>query len=77
MLTDAAMPVMGGAELAREIAAHHAGLPVLLMSGYAELGAEAHAGAIKLPEGVTAFLEKPYRVDHFLTVVERTMRGGR
>jgi len=76
VLTDAAMPVMGGAELAREIAAHHAGLPVLLMSGYAELGAEAHAGTIQLPEGVTAFLEKPYRVDHFLNVVERTMRGA-
>ena len=76
VLTDAAMPVMGGAELAREIAAHHAGLPVLLMSGYAELGVEAHAGTIQLPEGVTAFLEKPYRVDHFLNVVERTMRGA-
>jgi FixJ family two-component response regulator len=30
---------------------------------------------MQLPEGVTAFLEKPYRVDHFLVVVERTMRG--
>ena len=76
VLTDAAMPVMGGAELAREVAARYPGLPVLLMSGYAELGASAAAGgAVQLPEGVTAFLEKPYRVDHFLEVVERTMRG--
>jgi hypothetical protein len=46
------------------------------MSGYAELGVTPAAGGrMQLPEGVTAFLEKPYRVDHFLVVVERTMRG--
>lgn len=76
VLTDAAMPVMGGAELAREVASRYPGLPVLLMSGYTELGADPQAGVgVQLPEGVTAFLEKPYRVDDFLAVVDRTMRG--
>lgn len=74
LLTDAVMPVMGGAELARTVASRYPGLPVLLMSGYAELGDDRTASPGELPAGVTAFLEKPYQIDQLLAAVERAMR---
>jgi len=66
VLTDAAMPDLGGRELAAAVAELRPGLPVVLMSGYAELsGAGAGAG---LP-GVTGFIEKPFTMQHLLEVV--------
>jgi hypothetical protein len=35
IVSDVAMPVMGGSELSREAATRHPGVPVLLLSGYA------------------------------------------
>jgi CheY-like chemotaxis protein len=59
VLTDLAMPEMGGVELIERLRLRNPALRVVFMSGYAERNV-ANDGA--LPPG-TAFLEKPFAVD--------------
>jgi CheY-like chemotaxis protein len=65
LLTDLAMPDMGGRELARHVQARWPGLPVLYMSGYSE---EMILSQGKLdPPG--AFLPKPFSIEELLLKV--------
>ncbi len=75
LLTDAAMPELSGVELAREASGLRPDLPVVLMSGYAELsGASVHAGgAVAGTAAPMAFIEKPFAMDRLLAVVARTL----
>ncbi|HET6798306.1 MAG TPA: PAS domain S-box protein [Gemmatimonadales bacterium] len=59
VLTDLAMPEMGGAELVERLRVRNPNLRVVFMSGYAERSV-ANNGA--MPPG-TAFIEKPFTVD--------------
>ena len=59
VLTDLAMPEMGGHELVAQLRAQNPALRVVFMSGYAETTI-ANNGA--MPEG-TGFVEKPFTVD--------------
>lgn len=59
LITDAVMPNISGAELARRIRVSHPGMKVLFISGYADESAERREAA---PEGA-AFLQKPFSVD--------------
>jgi PAS domain S-box-containing protein len=69
VITDFAMPEMTGAQLAEAAQAGWPGLPVLLVSGYAEL-----------PEGTGQDfprLAKPFRQDQLLPAVERAVAARR
>jgi len=71
VLTDAAMPGMSGWELATRLTALRPDLPVVLMSGYAELcgSTEQTAGRIR------AFLEKPFSARRLLESVADALQG--
>jgi two-component system cell cycle sensor histidine kinase/response regulator CckA len=77
LLTDAAMPELSGVELAREAAALRPGLPVLLMSGYAELSgvALAPSGAVEGVTGLVGFVEKPFAMERLVATVGRALAG--
>jgi CheY-like chemotaxis protein len=71
LLTDYAMPVMNGAELAAAACALRPGLAVLLATGYAcgdALEAERAAGAV---------VEKPFRIAELATVIQRALETAR
>ncbi|MBV9077669.1 MAG: response regulator [Methylobacteriaceae bacterium] len=63
VITDHAMPVMTGMELARRIRQAHPDLPIVLATGYAEL-AELGDDDLRLPR-----LSKPYRQEHLAAVI--------
>ncbi len=71
VLTDAAMPELGGVEVAREAMALRPELPVLLMSGYAELsGASVNgSGAVVGVPGCVGFIQKPFTTERLLAAV--------
>ncbi len=60
VVTDHLMPGITGVELARKLRASHPGLPVMLLSGYAELDSFGS----ELP-----YLGKPYRADDLIAKV--------
>lgn len=62
VLTDIKMPGMDGLELAGKIHESHLDLPVLIMTGYAEV--EVAVGALK--RGAFDFIIKPLNHDHLL-----------
>ncbi len=67
VLTDWVMPGLGGEPFLRELAAHHPGLPVVVMSGYPK--GEVPGG---LARQVAARLEKPVR----LAALAQALRGA-
>jgi len=68
VLTDHAMPVMSGTELARRIRARYPGLPIILVSGYAEL---PNGEEPDLPR-----LSKPYQQDALAAAIARVLSPG-
>ena len=70
VLTDSAMPGMRGEDLAAEIAHVQPGLPVILMSGYADPGGPATST-------VAAFIQKPFTMPVLLAEVRRAIAGDR
>jgi CheY-like chemotaxis protein len=72
MVTDMTMPEITGADLAREVLALRADLPVILCTGFnAQIG-EDHA----LTLGIRKFLYKPVRRDDLALAVQRGPAGG-
>jgi signal transduction histidine kinase len=68
LVTDYAMPGMSGSDLAEAVRHHIPGLPVLIMTGYAERPRET--------DGV-AYLQKPFQVEDLATELARiTARAG-
>jgi CheY-like chemotaxis protein len=53
VITDQAMPVMTGSQLAREIRARHPGLPIALATAYAELSSDVDADIPRLAKPYT------------------------
>ena len=72
ILLDFMMPILGGAEMLREMAAvpAHQRIPVIMMSSLRE---EAVA---KRCEGYAAFLHKPFRAAVVLSAVARVLGAG-
>lgn len=70
VLTDSAMPGMRGEDLATEIRHIQPGLPVILMSGYAD-SAQPESSA------VAAFIQKPFTIPTLLAEVRRVLAGDR
>jgi two-component system, cell cycle sensor histidine kinase and response regulator CckA len=67
LLTDSAMPGMRGEDLASELARLQPGLPVILMSGYADPARLPAAGT------VAGFLQKPFTMPSLLAEVRRVI----
>ena len=67
VITDQAMPQMTGMQLAAAINVDWPNLPILLMSGYAELPSKTH---FEMPK-----LAKPFSLDDLEDAVARTMEG--
>ena len=57
VVLDLTMPVMGGAEVLRELKAANVAVPVVLSSGYTEEDATTRLDG----NGVAGFVQKPYR----------------
>ena len=66
MVADLAMPLMSGAELAATVKASHPRMPVLLVTGYAELD--------KLPKEYP-LLHKPFRQADLARCIQELMEG--
>jgi PAS domain S-box-containing protein len=69
VLTDSAMPGMRGEDLAAEIELLHPGIPVVLMSGYADPARTAASTP------VTSFIQKPFTASALLAEVRRVIAG--
>jgi putative two-component system response regulator len=70
ILTDIQMPGMTGIELLGKIHAIYPKMPVVLMTGYAEL--DMAIDAIK--KGAFDFITKPYNADHLLHTIDKAVR---
>jgi two-component system cell cycle sensor histidine kinase/response regulator CckA len=68
LLTDVIMPTLRGAEVAAELRATHADLPVLYMSGYSDRSLDGTESG--------RYLAKPFSAEELLGAVERTMLAG-
>jgi CheY-like chemotaxis protein len=66
LLTDVAMPVMTGVELAGAVRKLRPELPIVLMSGYSD-GRERHAAC------ASALLQKPFSTRQLLTLVQTAL----
>ena len=71
VLTDVMMPLMGGAELSKRITELYPDLPVLLMSGYADVDVNGEGDFDRSRQ----FLEKPFTASALLSFV-RNARAG-
>jgi CheY-like chemotaxis protein len=72
VITDLVMPVMGGRELAEQLATVRPRTRVLFMSGYTE---DAAARSSLMDPGA-AFLSKPFTPDSLTSKVRETLRGS-
>lgn len=70
MISDIRMPGMTGMELLEQIRSTKPDLPVILMTGYADL--DTAVSAVK--KGAFDFIIKPYKADHLLHAVEKAIR---
>ncbi len=71
VLSDVAMPRLGGRELAAALAREFPALPIVLMSGYAELD-----GASGPESEVASFVAKPFDVSRLLHIVDELLRAS-
>lgn len=69
VLVDMSMPDMGGAETCRELRALQADLPVLFMSGFAELALQDGPPS----EGRSGFIDKPFTPAQLVNAVRETL----
>lgn len=72
VLTDVKMPNISGIELLERIHRSNADLPVILMTGYAEL--DIAIDAIK--KGAFDFITKPYNSRHLIHSIEKAIKYG-
>ncbi|MCG3127774.1 MAG: Response regulator protein TodT [Phycisphaerae bacterium] len=70
VLVDVRMPHMDGLELQRRIRRRGSQLPVVVMSGHADVPTAVHA----MEEGALSFLEKPFTKDELLGVLGRALQ---
>lgn len=69
VLLDMTMPKMNGSEAFREIRRIDATIPVILSSGYNEQETTSHLAG----KGLAGFIQKPYRMNEFLTIVQQAV----
>jgi CheY-like chemotaxis protein len=69
LMVDFAMPGMNGAELTREVAQRRPGLPMLLLTGYADPRAVEAVGEERI-------VLKPYRNEELARKIRTALRAG-
>ncbi|MFA4901340.1 MAG: PAS domain S-box protein [Desulfobaccales bacterium] len=69
LLTDVAMPVMGGRELAEHLVPVHPEMRILFMSGHTEDGVVTRG----VKESVINFIQKPFRAEQLLSKVRELL----
>ncbi len=69
LVADFAMPGMNGAELARRADTARPGLPVLIVTGFADLAAIAHLGEGRI-------VQKPYRASEIERKLSALLAAG-
>jgi YesN/AraC family two-component response regulator len=74
VLTDVVMPHMSGSELVERLRGEFPGLKVIFMSGYTGANNAAIHKSLEMP-GV-AFLQKPFRLNALISVVEGLLAAG-
>ena len=72
LITDAMMPTISGAELARRLRAQHPGLKVLYISGYAD----NEAGSDDAGNERASFLQKPFSADSLGRKIRQVLNRG-
>jgi UDP-3-O-[3-hydroxymyristoyl] N-acetylglucosamine deacetylase len=72
VLLDVWMPDIDGIELLRRIKAEHAAIPVIMISGHANI--QNAVAATKL--GAADFIQKPFSVTGLLAAIARVLDGG-
>lgn len=70
VLTDIEISGIDGFELYKKIIKSNPNLPVIMMSGQANIDTAFYAGAI----GVYAFIEKPISLDKLLVIIKRAFK---
>jgi two-component system, LuxR family, response regulator FixJ len=73
ILTDVRMPQMSGLELIARLKALGVALPVIVMTGHADVPLAVQA----LKEGAIDFIEKPFDDDRLLDAVRAALEAGR
>ncbi len=73
VIADLKMPGMDGIELTREIHKINSEIPVIIMTGYASI--ESAVESIKA--GATDFITKPFKFNHTLFVINKTLETKR
>lgn len=70
VVTDIKMPNISGIELLAKIHGHDPEIPVILMTGYAELDTAIEA----IEKGAFQFIKKPFKSENLLRAVEKAMK---
>ncbi len=73
IVVDVRMPGMSGIELLRHLIDRHCDLPILIVTGHGDVSMAV--GALKA--GAYDFIEKPFREQHLLDMVEAAIRASR
>jgi len=73
VLTDIRMPVVSGIELLEQIQNLHIGVPVILMTAYAELDIAINA----MGKGAFDFIVKPYKSELLVHSIEMAVKHKR
>jgi signal transduction histidine kinase len=71
VLTDIIMPNMSGTELLGKIRDEYPNVPVILMTGYADL----HTAVDAIKKGVFDFIIKPYEPEQIMRSLEKALRN--
>ena len=69
LITDVRMPVQSGLALQEELAARSIGLPVIVITGHADVPTAVRA----MRAGAIDFIEKPFSEQHFLDRIQQAL----
>ncbi|WP_296817397.1 response regulator FixJ [Brevundimonas sp.] len=72
VVTDVRMPEMSGLELVERLKAAHPDLPVIVITGHADVAMAVEA----MKKGAADFLEKPFDDDALLRVIDQALMAG-